>query len=815
MSQAVFSIDVVRSLRYEYPYMPISVGAPWPSITGVADWARKSGLEVGDRVISIEGKVLERNMDLPRALHPLKPFQTLHVVVERDGRPVNLGVKLWIGRPLSGVPAFTSLLFMPWFCIALGFWVAAVRVHDSRAWMLLGILLGGTQLNAAAMLDALRWPDPIGITGHAYRYLIQYAWPISMMMFGLYFPNPGWIDRTTPWIKWILGSVLVVAGVWDTLHETSHALSHPGAWEIPPSPVPGWLITALMFVTTSVFFAAIGEKGFNPTLPIDDRRRLKLLYWGCTFAMVPSLLRFVYAWIFYHRNPHDDAIGVWTDAALATLPLILAYVVVVQRAMDVRMVIRQGIQYALARRGVVVLQLVVMAVIAYFALTYAQTHRLNYIEQSLLIAFGVAAIVQVREQADRVRRWVDRRFFREAYNAERILSELGDQVRTILDRDALLRTVARSISESLHVDRIAFMLRDGGMFRPALATGYPAPIETGIPTDAPAVSSLSESREPIAVNGLAPLDDAQLLLPLPSRKEILGFISLGPKKSEEPYSPSDTNLLRTVAAQTGLALENTRLSDAIAAEVAQRELLNREIEIAREVQQRLFPQTMPDIPRLQFAGHCRPARGVGGDYYDFLALASGRLGLAIADVSGKGIPAALLMASLQASVRGQSQTAAESSPNVAGLMANVNRLVCEASHSNRYATFFYGQFDPVSLKLVYANGGHNPPILLRESEVIRLEDGGPPVGLFPFSRYSQAEVQLETGDLLVLFTDGVSEAENPNEEEWGEDAVIETSRLCRALAPSEIISRLMEAADAFAAGAPQHDDMTLVIARVV
>src|SRR5262249_37576933 len=162
----------------------------------------------------------------------------------------------------------------------------------------------------------------------------------------------------------------------------------------------------------------------------------------------------------------------------------------------------------------------------------------------------------------------------------------------------------------------------------------PVPFAADIPADLPGVSPLFTSRDPLPVAGLDPLD-AQLLLPLASRKELLGFISLGPKRSEEPYSPSDAKLLRTVAAQTGLALDNTLLSEAFAAEVAQREMLNREIEIAREVQQRLFPQTLPAVPALEYAGHCRPALGVGGDYYDFLALSNGSLGLAIADVSGK------------------------------------------------------------------------------------------------------------------------------------------------------------------------------------
>ncbi len=334
---------------------------------------------------------------------------------------------------------------------------------------------------------------------------------------------------------------------------------------------------------------------------------------------------------------------------------------------------------------------------------------------------------------------------------------------------------------------------------------------------APLVSHLRLESEPLVVDkrigeeatALAEFD-SRLLLPLASNKELLGIVSLGPKRSEEPYSSNDSRLLTMVAAQTGLALENSRLSEAIAHEVSQRELHNREMEIARDVQQRLFPQNLPKVAGLEYAGFCRPALGVGGDYYDFLALAGGQLGLVIADISGKGIPAALLMASLQASVRGQSQSAGD----VAGLMTNVNRLIYEVSPATRYATFFYSQFDPSTRRLTWSNGGHNPPILLRGCEAILLETGGPVVGLFPQCCYQQDAIVLEAGDLLILYTDGMSEAENPREEEWGEDALIAAARACNGLPPKEMISRIMNAADAFANGAPQHDDMTLVIARV-
>ena len=161
-----------------------------------------------------------------------------------------------------------------------------------------------------------------------------------------------------------------------------------------------------------------------------------------------------------------------------------------------------------------------------------------------------------------------------------------------------------------------------------------------------------------------------------------------------------------MALQTGLALENSRLTFEIAAEIADREKRKREMEIAREVQQRLFPQTLPVVAGLEVAGACRPALAVGGDYYDFVSLPGGSLGIAIGDISGKGIPASLLMATLRAYLRSQTLQAQQDLPT---MIANLNSLVFESSDSNRYATFFYGRYDAVTRVFDYVNAGHNPP----------------------------------------------------------------------------------------------------------
>jgi sigma-B regulation protein RsbU (phosphoserine phosphatase) len=268
------------------------------------------------------------------------------------------------------------------------------------------------------------------------------------------------------------------------------------------------------------------------------------------------------------------------------------------------------------------------------------------------------------------------------------------------------------------------------------------------------------------------------------------------------------------AAQTTLALEVARLTTAIGREMAERERLSRELEIAREVQEHLFPQRFPSVAGLDYCGRCCPAQQVGGDYYDFLELPQGRLGIAIGDVSGKGIGAALMMANLEASLRGQ----ASGGHDLAELMNRVNSLVYEASSANRYASLFYAQYDARNRDLSYVNAGHNPPVIVRKSDsachIFRLETGGPVIGLVQ-QHYRQGSFSLEAGDLVVLFTDGVSEAMNARNEEWGEERLIEVAKTCHRLPAFEVMARILSDVEAFAAGVSQHDDMTLVVLRIL
>jgi sigma-B regulation protein RsbU (phosphoserine phosphatase) len=656
-----------------------------------------------------------------------------------------------------------------------------------------------------------------------------------MLLFGIYFPERWSVDKKIPWAKWIFIVPLGFQTVLTLLSQlkTLTGINLIDRLDFVANPYEN-VAAIINMIAIGVFFAALGHKSGTLENP-DARRRMRLTVYGTSAAMLPSFMVVLYS-VFTGRTGSFFEIVPWWFALFALFmmllfPLTLAYVIVVHRAMDVSVVVRQGLQYALAKNGVLALQILLSVAVIFTAFSFVSNNETNRPQKIIFISLGIIGVFLIRLLADRIKAWTDRRFFREAYNAEQILADLSEDVRTMVETKPLLETVSNRISESLHVPQVALLLKNGNNFQPAYALGYENTPNVSL-NEADATIEKLKTNEPLVIyqddneswindegqmterENLRELN-SQLLLPFGAKNKLSGLISLSPKLSDSPYTPTDLRLLKSVAAQTGLALENSRLTQEIVSEAAQRERINRELEIAREVQERLFPQEFPKIEGLDYFGACRSALDVGGDYYDFIELPENKFGIAIGDISGKGIGASLMMASLQASLRGQ---AIHFKSDLAGLMKQINSLVYEASTSNRYATFFYAQFEPATRMLAYVNAGHNPPFLIRkDSEVLRLEEGGAVIGMLPpmLVNYKQGEIQLQSGDLLVGYTDGISEAMNPQEEEWSEDEMLERLKIVREKPAAEILPFIVGCADEFANGAKQHDDMTMIIVKIL
>jgi sigma-B regulation protein RsbU (phosphoserine phosphatase) len=309
----------------------------------------------------------------------------------------------------------------------------------------------------------------------------------------------------------------------------------------------------------------------------------------------------------------------------------------------------------------------------------------------------------------------------------------------------------------------------------------------------------------------APLDltkpaSYELILPVRAGNELLGCLALAVKLSEQPYSREDKELLQGVAQAVGMALKNAML-----VVVAKREAQQaRDIEIARGVQQGLFPRALPSVPGWEFAAGCLPAQAVGGDYYDLFEVEKGKVAFAVGDVSGKGLGASLLMANLHALMRSQLPRAAG---DLAAFTTEVNEHLVASSPSGMFVTLFVGVLDTATGELRYVNAGHPPALVFSGvgGDMQKLETGGMLVGAIPGIRYEVGMVGLSPGSVLAVYSDGVTEATDTVGEMYEEERLIAALAACGEKSAAEVFTGVMESVECFSRGAEQADDITLVV----
>jgi len=287
---------------------------------------------------------------------------------------------------------------------------------------------------------------------------------------------------------------------------------------------------------------------------------------------------------------------------------------------------------------------------------------------------------------------------------------------------------------------------------------------------------------------------------------LIGVIYVDRRSPTRFFTAQDLALFESFASHAALAIENARLFE----EAVEKRRMENEMEVAREIQQSLLPHEFPELSWVSIYGFNEPARQVGGDYYDVYLRDNGDLDFAVGDVSGKGVPASLVMSTLQSSFLAE----ASAHENLAKVCERVNEFLVQRTRPERYATFFAARLQPDGT-FVYVNAGHNPPMLLRGDEVHRLTGGGLPLGLFKGRTYELQHDKLESGDLLLVFTDGVTEANDPDENEFGEERLLEVVRANLDCSVQVLTEKVFAAIAEFSLGLHNpHDDITLVTVRV-
>ena len=790
--------------------------------------AEEAGLRAGDRILKVDGERFENLYSLSDIWYRHKPGDTIELTVQRPDSPGPILIRAIFQARSSPEERFSEHLgqdiinTFPVAFLVVGMAVLFLRLEDPRAWLL--------ALMFAGAIAVPNFPNWIALGpilrkfAMADRAIFNGVNPALFYLLFAVFPARSPIDRRVPWLKWVglaLGLSVALAGLGVGGPQAPAAMKNllgRGGAELAR------LTYSYGFVTLGLISLVANALGASTP---EAQRKIRVILWGTLVGVVPIMLGLAAQDFLEFHMP------LWLATLLVILlylfPLSFAYAVVKHRVLEIPVFLKRSARYLLVQRGFTILLAVLSAVVT---LVFAHSFA-SYLEPligatlpvgiALGTGFGSVLLWTGTRVHRRVGGRIDRAFFRSAYDARQILESLAENARRTVRRDELAALLAGEISQALHPISVMVYLegRDG---RLRVERDTVPPRFEPLPPDLPLLLELARRSEPWevpppGVSGWASEEDfavfgaprPECLVPMLARDGHLnGLVVLGSRLSEEPYSREDKRLLAAAANQAGVTLESMRLAEQMAEKIEAERRSALEMNFAKEVQARLFPQRIAPVDTLEYQGGCLQAREVGGDYYDFLDLGPGRVGLVLADVAGKGISAALMMANLQANMRSQYGAAIRDLP---GLLHSVNRLFYESTPPSHYATLFFGDYEDSTRLMRYANCGHNPPMLLRkDGSVERLGATGTVLGLFEGWQCSLGEVPMAPGDTLVIFSDGVTEAESDDGEFFGESRLLETLTANRHLPVPALLDAIVRTVVQFS-GREQEDDLTLVVAR--
>jgi phosphoserine phosphatase RsbU/P len=809
--------------------------------------AETAGLRAGDQIIALNGEALRSYRLFEKIWGRAQPGDSVDVTVRRRGVTEALTFHPFfratsVGGSTEGVARTSareiSNLF-PVFFVLVGFTVLFLRVEDPDAWLLAWLFtcfITVPEFNNHGVL-----PQALQKFTSVFHTIFLSLIAAAFYLFFALFPQKSPLERRVPWLKWV-PLLFAVSQMLPGL-ASGHGIRFPTfANELFGPERSIQIRLALIYVFVGLGMASLLWNCVSAETSPESRRKSRVLLAGTVVGVIPWILEHILI-DFRGYNP-----PFWVERTMIFLvllyPLSFAYSIVKHRVLEIPVLFRRSLRYVLVQRGYFLL-LFCAALLAIFLFSrvfsgvFAENSQFG---MALSAAFGVAMVwvsgPLVKRGTDRI----DRAFFRSSYDARVILQDLAEKTRSVSSRQELAKLLELHIEGALHPKSLACYLHagdgnlsvnsapssaPGGSILAALPRpGFPFRFGTHfVPRDVHTVSESLPFLAELARSGKAwdvppPASDQppaaaarspECLVPIVGRNnKLMGLLVLGQRLSEEPYSGEDKTLLESVASQAAVSLENMTMAEQIADRIEVDRRAAREMQIARDVQARLFPQVRPPLATLDYAGACLQARQVGGDYYDFVNLGSSHVAFVLADISGKGISGALLMASLQANLRSRYEVARDDLPR---LLKSVNQFFYENTPDDRYATMFLGVYDDRTRELTYANCGQNPPLVFRSDGGIEsLSATATVIGLFPKWQCETRTIALQPNDVLVIYTDGVTEANEDSGNEFGEERLRETVRAKIDGSPQEILTGIQDAVQKFSVG-EQFDDLTLVVAR--
>jgi sigma-B regulation protein RsbU (phosphoserine phosphatase) len=795
-------------LVFEPPYVGSYSSREWPG--------KQAGLSYLDRILSMDGQSIERGQDVLDAIQGKPPGTPIKYQVQSAGEIREVTVPVAVFDLKDFFMVFSINFIVGLAICTLGVIVYVLKPDTITSWtfLLMGFTIGlygvtGFEIHTSYHLVRL-------------HYIVLSFFPFTFLHLGLIFPERKRVVARYPMLVYLIYIPPLILGI---------------AYQVYSSTFPeitglinriSWLPTYLKLGAFARIFTLFGFVSFIVlvihtyfrTSITTARLRAKMMMFGVAIAFLPVAILALLAQVLKVYFPYN-----FVSLFAVFFPLLIAYSIVRHNLFDADTIIRRTVGYTIVTVLVIGAYIGVSLVLNVFMGKYEIAQS-----RAFPIIFTLGIILIFNPLRDRIQALVDRLFFRKEYDYGSIVEDVGGAMTSLLNLDRILERLMKTFIGDMFIDTGSVMLLapSGTEYQVYLADGEKKEEveKKTIQRDHPLTSVIEEEKreltkydvledpkyKKISKTCLSEFDalHASLMIPLVYQNNVIGSINLGEKKSGKFYNQQDIELLRTLASQGAVAIENARLFQ----ENLEKQRMEEELNIARDLQMSMMPATCPELEGFKIAANSTQAREVGGDFFDFIKIGDEGIGFVIGDVTGKSVSGALVMSASRSVFRMLS----EEPMGVGEIMTRANRRTKNDIKTGMFVALLYAVLNVKNKTLSLCSAGQTQPLYVsaKTGKVDLVETKGDtfPLGILDEVDYQETALQLYSGDRVVLYTDGIVEAMNAVKEVFGFERLIEVVSDAKSENAEELLETILNKVKNYVGDAEQHDDLTVIVISV-